>query len=223
MRKCCKMRNKAIRKNIHIIASKILLVTLLLVTAVSMDARKVDIYELSLDENLETPEVKSKFSEKIQVYQYDQAVELIKQNYEVELMRNNEIVIITIPADKLFGANDTTLTEGGKAQIKNILRFLKNPGFYKMLLVMHSDNSGSKKYLVQLTRARVNAVYDWIDGNAKVDFVVPYALGDNEPLNNNNSMVNRRENRRLEIYLVPGEVMINQAKRGTININLLKK
>lgn len=200
-----------------------MLVVLTLMTAMSLEAHEEDIYELSLEENLETPVIKSKYAEKVQDYQNEQAIELIKQNYEVELMRDKEIIIITIPAEKLFGANDTILTASGKSQIKRLLPFLKNPGFYKMLLVMHSDNTGSKNYLVQLTRSRVNAVFDWIAENAKVDYVVPYALGGSEPLYDNNSMLNRSKNRRLEIYLVPEEVMLNQAKRGTININLLKK
>ncbi len=185
-------------------------------------AKKVDIYDLSLDENLAVPEVKSKQKDAVQDYQYKQAVELIKQNYEVELMRDNEIIIVTIPAENLFAANDTALTMQGRDALKPMLRFLKNPGFYKMLLVMHSDDTGSKAYTVKLTRARVNAVFDWIDANGSVDYVVPYALGGSDPLNANDSMEKRRKNRRLEIYIVPGNVMIDQAKRGNININAIR-
>ncbi len=201
-----------------------LMLVAVLVATVNAEARRVvDIYELSLDDNLETPVVKSKYADKIQDYQYNQAVELIKHNYEVELMRNNEVIIVTITADKLFGANDTILSGEGKELVKGLFKVLKNPEFYKMLLVMHSDDTGSPQYLVQLTRSRVNAVYDWLDANGNVDFVVPYALGGHEPLHDNKSMINRRINRRLEVYLVPGEVMIEQAKRGNININQIKK
>jgi len=200
---------------------------LLLVTTLACylqgNAKKVDIYELSLDQNLATPEIKSKLKDAVQDFQYKQAVELIKQNYEVELTRDNEVIIVTIPAERLFASNDTVLAATGPAALKPMLRYLKNPGFYKLLLVMHSDDTGSKAYTVRLTRSRVNAVYDWFDANGDVDYIVPYALGSNDPLNANDSMEKRRKNRRLEIYIVPNDVMLEQAKRGAININIIKK
>lgn len=200
---------------------------LLLVTTLAYylqgNAKKVDIYELSLDQNLATPEIKSKLKDAVQDFQYKQAVELIKQNYEVELTRDNEVIIVTIPAERLFASNDTVLAATGPAALKPMLRYLKNPGFYKLLLVMHSDDTGSKAYTVRLTRSRVNAVYDWFDANGDVDYIVPYALGSNDPLNANDSMEKRRKNRRLEIYIVPNDVMLEQAKRGAININIIKK
>ena len=200
---------------------------LLLVTTLACylqgNAKKIDIYELSLDQNLATPEIKNKLKDAVQDFQYKQAVELIKQNYEVELTRDNEVIIVTIPAERLFASNDTVLAATGPAALKPMLRYLKNPGFYKLLLVMHSDDTGSKAYTVRLTRSRVNAVFDWFDANGDVDYIVPYALGSNDPLNANDSMEKRRKNRRLEIYIVPNDVMLEQAKRGAININIIKK
>jgi outer membrane protein OmpA-like peptidoglycan-associated protein len=138
-------------------------------------------------------------------------------------MRDNEVIVVTIPAGQLFGPNDTILSNLGKTSLKPMLQYLQNPGFYKMLLVMHSDNTGSDAYTLELTRSRVNAVFDWFEDNGTVEFVVPYALGDTDPLVDNNSMVNRKRNRRLEIYLVPDNVMINQAKKGKINIKQIQK
>ncbi|MDD7066414.1 MAG: hypothetical protein SOU49_07630 [Sodaliphilus pleomorphus] len=202
---------------------KLLLLVTTLACYLQGNAKKIDIYELSLDQNLATPEIKNKLKDAVQDFQYKQAVELIKQNYEVELTRDNEVIIVTIPAERLFASNDTVLAATGPAALKPMLRYLKNPGFYKLLLVMHSDDTGSKAYTVRLTRSRVIAVYDWFDANGDVDYIVPYALGSNDPLNANDSMEKRRKNRRLEIYIVPNDVMLEQAKRGAININIIKK
>lgn len=202
---------------------KLLLLVTTLACYLQGNAKKIDIYELSLDQNLATPEIKNKLKDAVQDFQYKQAVELIKQNYEVELTRDNEVIIVTIPAERLFASNDTVLAATGPVALKPMLRYLKNPGFYKLLLVMHSDDTGSKAYTVRLTRSRVNAVYDWFDANGDVDYIVPYALGSNDPLNANDSMEKRRKNRRLEIYIVPNDVMLEQAKRGAININIIKK
>lgn len=195
------------------------LLSVLIAAPLQVEAKKkkVDIYELSLDDNLELPEITNdKQCDRIQDYQYQVAVALKKSNYDVELMRDEEVVVVTIPASQLFNANDTVLTSVGMSLLKPFVKFLKNPGFYKMLLVMHSDNTGSDKYTLNLTRDRVNAVFDWFDENASVDYVVPYALGDTDPIVDNNSMTNRKRNRRLEIYLVPEDGMIAQAKKGII-------
>ena len=133
-------------------------------------------------------------------------------------MRDDEVIVVTIPASQLFDANDTVLNKLGEAQLKPFLSMLTNPGFYKMLLVMHSDNTGSSAYTLNLTRQRVNAIFDWFEENGSVDYVVPYALGETDPIVDNNSVENRKLNRRLEIYLVPDKVMLQQAKKGKINI-----
>ena len=211
-------------KQTHLIIALMAAFWLLWPGALSAKKQAVDIYDLSLDENLDMPQIHNdKQAAKVQDYQYDVAVKLKKQNFDVELMRDNEVIVVTIPAGQLFGPNDTILSNLGKTSLKPMLQYLQNPGFYKMLLVMHSDNTGSDAYTLELTRSRVNAVFDWFEDNGTVEFVVPYALGDTDPLVDNNSMVNRKRNRRLEIYLVPDNVMINQAKKGKINIKQIHK
>lgn len=197
----------------------LLFIALLIVLPDQADAKKkkIDIYELSLDDNLEYPEIDNdKHSDRIQDYQYNVAVSLKKNNYDVELMRDDEVIVVTLPASQLFNANDTVLTSLGQTLLKPFVKYLKTPGMYKMLLVMHSDNTGSNEYTLKLTRERVNAVFDWFDENASVDYVVPYALGATDPIVDNNSMTSRKRNRRLEIYLVPEELMLQQAKKGKI-------
>ena len=197
-----------------------------MVCSMSLDAKDhvEDIYDLSLDENLMTPEIKSdKQADRIQEYQYNMAVAFKKSNYEVEVMRDDEVIVITIPASQLFEPNDTVLSKLGEEQLKPFLRMVKNPGFYKMLLVMHSDNTGSSEYTLNLTRQRVNAIFDWFDEHGSVDYVVPYALGETDPLVDNNSVENRKTNRRLEIFLVPEQTMLQQAKKGKINISQMGK
>ena len=212
------------RRVSHIILA--VLVALFITCPVSSFARDDvdDIYELSLDENLATPEIKNdKQADKIQDFQYDMAVAFKRSNYDVEIMRDDEVIVITIPASQLFNPNDTVVNSVGEALLKPFLRMLKNPGFYKMLLVMHSDNTGSSEYTLNLTRQRVNAIFDWFDENGSVDYVVPYALGDTDPVVDNNSVENRKRNRRLEIFLVPEKTMLQQAKKGNINITHIAK
>lgn len=202
----------------------LLLMTTAGVLPLSAKVHVDDIYEMSLDENLMTPEIKNdKQADRIQEFQYSMAVAFKQSNYDVEIMRDDEVIVITIPASQLFDPNDTVLNRLGEEQLKPFLRMLNNPGFYKLLLVMHSDNTGSSEYTLNLTRQRVNAIFDWFEENGSVDYVVPYALGETDPIVDNNSVESRKTNRRLEIFLIPEQTMLQQAKKGRINMTQMGK
>ena len=186
-------------------------------------AEEVDIFELSIDENITTP-LLGKQSSKIREFQTEQKnflneLKLKGYPYTIELLRNNEVISITIEARHLFKANDTILADSGKEKLKPILKFLNKKDYYKMVLAMHSDNTGNNTYCINLTTKRVNSVYDWIHEEIKSDIsVVPYALGSTDPIINNNSIANRQKNRRLVIYLIPSQGMINNAKKGNVQL-----
>lgn len=136
---------------------------------------------------------------------------------KVEAFRNKEVLLITIPAHLLFEPNETVLRSGAQEYLSPIKRYLKDPDMFRVMLVMHTDNTGSEEYRDRLTLDRVDAVFDWFEDNGSdTRYLFSYALGDEMPLKPNDSMENRRQNRRLEIYLVPGTKMVQQAQKGRI-------
>lgn len=210
------MRTLSLRYNRIVFATFVLAIISLV--NIRVEAQEVEnIYDLALDENLYQPQL-GKTSNEIAEFQLSTARELKRDGNMVELMRSGEVIVVTIGASQLFDACSTELSELGAIVLKPFTKYLKTPGLYKMILVMHSDNTGSAEYTLELTQARVDAVYDWFDANSVADYVVPYALGSIEPLYPNNSVENRKANRRLEIYLVPGYTMIKQAQSGKISL-----
>lgn len=140
-----------------------------------------------------------------------------KNNCTVETYRNKEVLLVTIPASSLFAPNDTVLRPEAASLLAPLKRYLKDPDMYRVLMVMHTDNTGSAAYRDRLTEERSKAVSDWfVDQGADTSYLFPYAFGDDMPLVENNSMSNRERNRRLEVYLVPGKKMLEQAKKGRI-------
>lgn len=136
---------------------------------------------------------------------------------KVEAYRNKEVLLITIPAYLLFDPNDIELKPGAQEYLIPIKRYLKEPDMFRVMLVMHTDNTGSEEYRDRITLERVNSVFDWFeDSGVNTKYLFSYALGDEMPLKPNDSMENRRQNRRLEIYLVPGTKMVQQAQKGRI-------
>lgn len=140
-----------------------------------------------------------------------------KTGCTVETYRNKEVLLITVPASNLFAPNDTVLRPGANAFLNPIRRYLNDPDMYRVLMVMHTDNTGSATYRDNITEKRSNAIADWFaEQGVDTTYLFPFAFGDDMPLVENNSMANREKNRRLEIYLVPGKKMLEQAKKGRI-------
>lgn len=187
-----------------------------MVTATAQD--KVPYAPQSLDEAVNTPYIKdNKSRNAIANYQTQQAHILSEdRNLNVLLTRNQEVIIITIPADQLFEINSSRLTRDGERMLKPYASLLRTPDYYRMALAMYHDNNGSPSYCKKVTDERLQSVYDWFVLNANEEHVSAFSFGSADPVKPNNSIRNRRMNRRLEIYLIPGNMMIEQAKKNLL-------
>ena len=180
--------------------------------------------DLSFIEMLNSVDVE-KSSELIQKFQNKEGKSRLlngkynpKGDCTVEAYRNKEVLLVTIPASLLFAPNGQTLKPGAADYLAPIRRYLREPDMYRVMLVMHTDNTGSEEYRDELTEQRVNAIFEWYEkSGSDTSYLFSYALGDDMPLKPNDSMDNRARNRRLEIYLVPGKKMVEQAKKGRIS------
>lgn len=136
----------------------------------------------------------------------------------IEAFRKKEVILITIPADLLFAPNSSELTDNAAHYLKPIKRYMKDPDMFRVLLVMHTDNTGSPVYRDNITADRADAVIGWFDDQGSdTSYTFSYAFADESPLVPNTSFENRRKNRRLEIFLMPGEKMLQEAKKGKID------
>lgn len=198
--------------------------TTALPTQRTAEERDEDLDALSLAEMLNSVPVDKKCSQLIQKFQTKEARNRLlgkeyttKNGFNVEFTRNREVLVITIPAEKLFAPNDTLVRKDAAAVLAPLKRYLKEPDMYRVLLVMHTDNTGSDVYRDRLTEARSAQLFDWFDDQGlDTSYLFSYGMGDEQPLRENNSMTNRAANRRLEVYLVPGKKMVEQAKKGRI-------
>ena len=180
--------------------------------------------ELSFTEMINSVPLDEKSAALVRKFQYKEARDRILKSYgmdkngcNVENFRNKEVLLITVPASKLFYPNSTELRPDASNFLNPIKRYLKEPDMYRVLLVMHTDNTGSEGYREEITEKRSTAVFDWFDNqNLDTEYLFSYAYADEMPLVENNSMSNRDRNRRLEIYLVPGAKLADQAKKGRI-------
>lgn len=174
-------------------------------------------FDMSMAENITLPVIAGKHKADVKSFQKRKAESLLADGQHVETTRNGEVIVATIEADMLFAPNDTVLLSSADNKLSPYSAFMKIPGMYKVLIVMHSDNTGSEDYTYHLTESRINAVYRWFEQSGdNTSALIPYAMGDSDPLKPNNSRLNRKKNRRLEIYLIPDNQMIEMAKKNKL-------
>lgn len=180
--------------------------------------------ELSFREMINSVELDEKSANLIRKFQEKEGrTRLYNKEYNaknssmVETYRNKEVLLVTIPASKLFAPNEVEVRKDASSLLAPLKRYLREPDMYRVLLVMHTDNTGSEKYREHITEERYTALFDWfVKEGCDTRYLFSYAYGDDMQLVENNSLTNREKNRRLEVYLVPGKKMLEQAKKGRI-------
>lgn len=179
----------------------------------------INSFDLSFGENIEQPVIGKKAAVPIKEHMKQISTTLSKHFKEVSLQRNGEVVMVAIPCSSLFYPNKSELKESGKKYLRPFLNLLKYPTMYKIVVAVHSDNTGEEDYRFELTDARASAIDDFLcsESEEQGENVIPYGLGSEEPLVSNNSIQDRAKNRRVELYIIPEYQMIERAKSGKLN------
>lgn len=173
--------------------------------------------DMDLEQNLLTPIVGQGEHAAISRHMKNIGQSMVKKGYIVDMMRDDEIVLVTIPTDDLFLPNDTLLSPSAPAKFGPVIALLRDPEMYKVVYAVHTDNTGSAKYNSYLSHQRNNSIYDWLLTQVSEDLIViPYEMGDSDPVEPNDSRNGRAANRRVEIYLIPGPKMITNAHKGLL-------
>lgn len=173
----------------------------------------VDI-EQEFDNELRMPMVGTKLRPYVRSYMKTIAEALYYANYEVETMREGEVVIAIIPTDELFAPNDTVLMSTAYKKLEHFKQYAQPVDRFKIVIAVHSDDTGSEEYLYDLTERRTVAILDYLESiGFSSDHIVGFPKGYSSPIAESTSRVNRMKNRRLEIFIVPSQELLNQARQ----------
>ena len=147
-------------------------------------------------------------------HQMDQKAKEIQQAVPgATVTRVGEGLVVTFESGLLFDFDSDQLREASKQNLDNLAKSLSNFGDSKLLLVGHTDNTGSDSYNMDLSRRRAAAVASYL-----VSQGVPSARisasgrGETEPIAPNDTDADRQKNRRVEVAITAGDQMKAQAK-----------
>lgn len=112
----------------------------------------------------------------------------------------NELRFIIL-GDEIFNTNSAMIKVEGKDQLDDLITKIQNYPGRKWRIEGHMDSDGSRSFLRSLSLQRAKAVLEYLSyfgGLERENFQV-FGMGDNFPLEDNNTEEGRRKNRRIEI------------------------
>lgn len=166
------------------------------------------------DDELRSPMVGPKLRTYIRAYMKSIAESLYREGYNVETMREGEVVIAVIPTDMLFAPNDTVLMPSASRKLDYFKQYAVPDDRFKIVVAVHSD-TGSEDYLYDLTEHRTVAVLDYFESlGFNPDNLIGFPKGNSSPVAESTSRANRAKNRRLEIFIVPSQELLAQARQS---------
>lgn len=179
-------------------------------------AEPFDPMAANIEENIANPPVGEKDSQNVAAAMSRLATSLKGAGYDVDYVRRGEVIMVTLPCSRLFAPNSVSLIPTASKLLAPLVPYVNRTDNYKIILAVHSDNTGDEMYSEKITADRANAIDEYfykINGNKDTD-IIPYGLGADEPVAPNTGIANREKNRRVEIYFVPTAELIEKTKRN---------
>ncbi|VVE88350.1 flagellar motor protein MotB [Pandoraea bronchicola] len=113
--------------------------------------------------------------------------------------------VITLDSMSLFDSGKATLKPGSTKLMVDAVEMIKAHADKRVLVAGYTDNVGTSDFNLKLSKARAEAVRDWLaeaSGIASTQFAIQ-GYGDTRPIASNGTDAGRAKNRRVEITLVP--------------------
>ncbi len=133
-------------------------------------------------------------------------LKIMSNSLEAKLIRMISTDLESEPQvlDKIsFYYNSDRLKRQSYSQIKNIAKIIKAYPQLKVLIRGHTDSMGDRRYNKMLSLKRAEkAKKNLIARGVSSDSVEVLGMGQSEPLVSNNTPVNRRKNRRIDISII---------------------
>lgn len=147
-------------------------------------------------------------------HQMDQKAKEIQQTVPgATVTRVGEGLVVTFDSGLLFDFDSDQLRDASRQNLDNLAKSLASFGDSKLLLVGHTDNTGTDSYNLDLSRRRAAAVASYLIGhgvpNARIS---ASGRGETEPIAPNDTDADRQKNRRVEVAITAGDQMKAQAK-----------
>ena len=136
---------------------------------------------------------------------------------KIESVNEGQAIRVTFDSGILFATNSSTLSSTSQNSLRSFAANLKANSQTDMLIIGHTDNTGSDRINDPLSLNRASSVRSFLSAQGvdssrmRVD-----GKGSHEPVADNSTASGRKENRRVEVYIIPNKAMVEAAQNGTL-------
>lgn len=143
--------------------------------------------------------------------------EQLAQEAKIESINDGQAIRVTFDSGILFATGKATLSNDARASLNKLATSLAQNPETNIQIVGHTDNTGSDRVNDPLSVNRAKSVFDYLGGKGVVNTRMEYlGKGSKEPVADNATASGRQENRRVEVYILPSQTMIEAAQNGTL-------
>ena len=136
---------------------------------------------------------------------------------KIESVNDGQAIRVTFDSGILFATSSASLSAASQATLQKFAANLKQNSDTDLLIVGHTDNTGSDRVNNPLSYNRAASVRSFLlsQGVAETRMKVE-GKGSAEPVADNSTVAGRRDNRRVEVYILPSKDMVKAAEAGTL-------
>ena len=144
-----------------------------------------------------------------------QAAEIKQTVPGATVTREGEGILVKFDSGILFDTNKSDLKPAAQSNLQNLAASLQKNPETNILIVGHTDNTGSDTYNMDLSVRRAESVKSYIvAGNVAASRLQTQGKGESEPIADNTTVDGRSQNRRVEIVIVANSKMKQEAKQA---------
>lgn len=136
---------------------------------------------------------------------------------KIESVNDGQAIRVTFDSGILFATSSASLSAASQATLQKFAANLAEHSDTDLLIVGHTDNTGSDRINNPLSYNRAASVRTFLlsQGVAETRMKVE-GKGSAEPVADNSTVAGRRDNRRVEVYILPSKDMVKAAEAGTL-------
>lgn len=134
---------------------------------------------------------------------------------QVESINDGQAIKVTFESGILFATNSSTLNSASQNALSSFAASLNNNPDTDIQIYGHTDNTGNDGINNPLSEKRAESVYNFLmTKGVSGSRMVSQGFGSSQPVSDNSTAAGRAQNRRVEIFILPNEKMIQDAQQG---------
>ena len=136
---------------------------------------------------------------------------------QVETVNEGQAIKVVFDSGLLFNTSSSTLSSSSRNDLRKFADNLNKNDDTVLEIIGHTDSSGNDRINDPLSLNRAKSVRDFLEGQGVSSVRMKYeGRGSHEPVDTNATAEGKRKNRRVEVFILPSQKMIEEAKAGTL-------